>query len=134
MTREAINPAGLRDTSAIYSQAIRTRGRTTIHCAGQVAVDRDGVIHGQGDIVAQCRQTLANLKLLLVEAGATPADVASTRIYVVDHKPEYLRTVMPEIVRFFGGAALPASTWIGVAALARPEILIEIEATAVIDD
>lgn len=134
MTREAIKPEALYDTSAVYSQAIRTRGGTVIHCAGQVAIDREGVLHGRGDIVVQCRQVLANLGALLAEAGAGPADVASTRIYVVDHKPEYLTALMPELTRFFAGAPMPASTWLGVASLVAPDLLIEIEATAVIPD
>ena len=132
MTRKAINPRELHDTSQIYSQAIVTTGTKLVYCAGQVGVDRDGNVVGGADVVAQCRQALKNLAVVLAESGARPADVARLHIYVVDHKPEYLQPVMAEITAFFAGVAQPAGSWIGVAALARPDLLIEIEATAVI--
>lgn len=130
--RDAINPPSLRDMRQFYSQVIRTDGHTQVHCAGQVPVDADGQVVGRGDVVAQCRQALANVGEALAAAGATPADVARIRIYVVGHHTEYLAPISAEISRFFGDAPLPASTWLGVAALAMPEFLIEIEVTAVI--
>lgn len=133
LLRDAINPPGLPDMRQFYSQAIRTDGRTQVHCAGQVAVGPDGAVVGHGDVVAQCRQALANMGLALQAAGATPADVARIRIYVVGHRREYLAPISAEISRFFGDTPLPASTWLGVAALALPEFLIEIEVTAVLD-
>lgn len=133
MTREVINPKSLNDTRRIYSQAIRTRGQTIVHCAGQVPLDAAGNLVGPGDILAQCRQDLANLKVVLAEAGATPADVARIRLYVVNHKTEYLEPISAELAKFFGDAPLPASTWLGVASLAMPGFLIEIEVTAVLD-
>jgi enamine deaminase RidA (YjgF/YER057c/UK114 family) len=133
MVREAINPESLHSTRRYYSQAIRSKGQQIIHCAGQVALDGDGNLVGPGDVVVQCRQALANLAVVLTEAGATPADVARIRIYVVNHKTEYLEPVSAELAAFFGDIALPASTWLGVASLAMPGFLIEIEVTAVLD-
>ncbi|MGH8153974.1 MAG: RidA family protein [Rhodanobacteraceae bacterium] len=133
MPRQAINPETLYDSRRIYSQAIRTTSNTVLHCAGQIAVDQDGKLVGRGDVVAQARQDLANVGKLLAEAGATPADVARIRIYVVNHKTEFLEPISAEIAKFFGDVPLPASTWVGVASLARPEYLVEIEVTAVMD-
>lgn len=133
MPHTAINPATLHDSHRLYSQAIRATGNTVLHCAGQVAVDASGQLVGKGDVVAQARQALANVGKLLAAAGAAPADVARIRIYAVNHRTEYLAPIQAEVSRFFGDAPLPASTWIGVAALALPEYLVEIEVTAVLD-
>lgn len=133
MPHTAVNPDTLHDSHRLYSQAILATGNTVLHCAGQVAVDADGRLVGKGDVVAQARQDLTNIGKLLAAAGAAPADVARIRIYVVNHKTEYLEPIQAEISKFFGDAPLPASTWIGVASLALPEYLVEIEVTAVLD-
>ena len=78
----------------------------------------------------QARQALANLRTVLAEAGATPADVVRLRTYVVNHSPDKLQPVTEEIMAFYDGAVPAANTWIGVQSLAMPEFLIEIEAIA----
>ena len=95
-----------------------------------MAWDKDGAIVGACDLTAQTRQALANLKAVLAEAGATPADVVRLRTYVVDHHPDKLGAVLPEIMAFYDGVTPAPNTFIGVAALALPDFLIEIEATA----
>lgn len=65
--------------------------------------------------------------------GGTLGDVVSLRIHVVDYRPEKAAAVGNALREFFSGDAKPASTWIGVAALADPGFLIEVEATAVLD-
>lgn len=134
MTREAINPDALYGSVQYgFSHAVRSQGTTTIHCAGQVAWDKDYNVVGGGDIGAQARQALANLKTVLAEAGAGVADVVRMRTYVVNHKPEYLQPVGAAIAEFYGDTAPAANTWIGVQSLALPDFLIEIEVTAEID-
>lgn len=134
MSREAINPQSMYNSVRYgFSHATRSRGRTVIHCAGQVGWDADGRLVGPGDVAAQARQALANLKQVLKEAGATPADVVRMKVFVVNHKPEYLGTVGAAIGEFYGSTPPPASTWLGVQSLALPELLIEIEVTAVVD-
>ena len=71
-----------------------------------------------------------NLKAVLEAAGATPADVVRLRTYVVDHSPEKLGPVLGEVAAFFGDATPAPNTFIGVACLALPDFLVEIEATA----
>jgi enamine deaminase RidA (YjgF/YER057c/UK114 family) len=76
----------------------------------------------------------ANVATALKGAGATPADVTKITIYIVGYKPE-LRPLLGEArTAVFGSATLPASTLVGVQALAEPGFLIEIEAIAVLDE
>ena len=133
MSREAINPDTLYGSVEYgFSHAIRASGAVSIHCAGQVAWDKDYQLVGQGDVAAQARQALSNLRDVLAAAGAGPADVVRMRTYVVNHKPEYLETVGPALAEFYGDSIPAANTWIGVQSLALPDFLIEIEVTAVI--
>jgi enamine deaminase RidA (YjgF/YER057c/UK114 family) len=84
---------------------------------------------GPGDLGAQTAQALANLKAVIEAAGATPADVVRVRTYVVNHSPEAFGPVLTEMAKFYGDAQPAPNTWIGVAALAMPDFMIEIEAT-----
>ncbi|MFT3976499.1 MAG: RidA family protein [Sphingomonas bacterium] len=75
---------------------------------------------------------LANLRAVLAAAGATPADIVRLRTYVVDHTPDKLGVVLPEIGAFYEGATPAPNTFLGVAALALPDFLVEIEAIAAV--
>lgn len=133
MRAEKINPSGLYDSVRYgFSHAARQRGGAVLHLAGQVAWDKDGNLVGAGDLAAQTRQALANIGAVLAAAGASPADILGLRTYVVNHSPEKLGPVLGEIARFYGEATPAPNTFIGVSALALPEFLIEIEATAVV--
>ena len=134
MTRKAINPDSLYGSVQYgFSHAVKSAGGTTIHCAGQVAWDKNYQLVGKGDVAAQARQALKNLTAVLAAAGATPADVVRIRTYVVNHTPELLGSVGAALGEFWGDVIPAANTWIGVQALALPDFLIEIEATAQID-
>ena len=133
MTMERINPDSLYDAVSYgFSHASLQDGGKTIHLAGQVAWDADHNIVGPDDLGVQTRQVLDNLRTVLAAAGATPADVVRLRTYVVDHKPDKLGIIVPEIAKFYGEVDPAPNTLIGVAALALPDFLIEIEATAAI--
>ncbi len=133
MTREAINPDTLYGSLQYgFSHAVNTTGQRIVHCAGQVAWDKDYNLVGPGDVGAQARQALSNLREVLAAAGASPADVARMRTYVVGQKPEYLEPIGAAIAEFYGDVTPAANTWIGVQSLALPEFLVEIEVTAVI--
>lgn len=130
---DRLNPSDLYNSVEFgFSHATVSTGARTIHCSGQVAWDKDRNVVGAGDLAAQARQALANLKAVLAAAGAGPEHVARIRTYVVDHGPDKLGPVGAELAAFWGDAAPAANTWIGVQALALPEFLIEIEATAVV--
>ena len=133
MSAERLNPPSLYNSVQFgFSHAVRQKGGDTLHLAGQVAWDKQGKLVGAGDLAAQTRQALANLHEVLAAAGATPADIVRLRTYVVNHSPDKLGTVLGEIGAFYGGAVPAANTFIGVQALALPDFLVEIEATAVI--
>lgn len=134
MASEKINPPGLYDSVRYgFSHAARRRGGSELHLAGQVAWDKEGKLVGPGDLTAQTRQVLANIRAVLAAAGATPADILRLRTYVVDHTPEKLGPVLAQVAQFYGDATPAPNTFIGVSTLALPDFLIEIEATAAID-
>jgi len=134
MSNEKINPKEMYDSLQYgFSHAVKSGGDTLVHCSGQVAWDKDANMVGEGDLAAQARQAMANLTQALAAAGATPSDVVRLRIYVVDHSADKLEAIMPALTEFYGGALPAANTLIGVQALALPEFLIEVEATAQID-
>lgn len=133
MTKQAINPSSVfRSLDHGFSQAVMAIGRKTLYVSGQTAWDSQKRLIG-GDLEGQARQAFANVQAVVEAAGATLADVVSLRIYVVDYRPEKAAAVASAFRDFFPGEAKPASTWVGVAALADPGFLIEIEATAVFD-
>jgi len=133
MSIERINPPSLYDSLAYgFSHATLQRDGATLHLAGQVAWDASGQVVGPGDLQAQTRQALDNLHAVLRSVGATPADVIRLRTYVVNHTPDKLGPVLGEVARFYGGAVPAPNTFIGVAALALPDFLVEIEAIAVV--
>lgn len=131
MTITRINPPRLYDSLRFgFSHATLQTGGSTLHLAGQVAWDAQASIVGAGDLAAQTRQALLNLKEVLNSAGCTQADIIRLRTYVVDHGPDKLGVVLGEIGAFYGANVPAPNTFIGVAALALPDFLVEIEATA----
>lgn len=131
MALERRNPTELHQPTG-YSQVVVASGKRMVFVAGQVAVDPQGKVVGRGDLGAQAKQAFRNVVAALKSAGAGPGDVAKITWYVVN----YSETVRPTIVaarrEVFGGHT-PASTLIGVQALASPDYLIEVEAIAVLD-
>lgn len=131
MNRKPINPNNMYQAVPFgFSHAIEQNGGRTLHLAGQVAWNGAGELVGPGDLVAQTRQSLENLRTVLAAAGATEANVVGLRTYVVNHSPDKLGPVTAEIAAFYGDTVPAANTFIGVQALALPDFLIEIEATA----
>jgi len=132
---ELINPAGLL-TPQGYTHVAVASGSRTIYVAGQVAQDADGNVVGAGDLAAQTAQAFRNVATALAGAGATFADVARTTFYVADWSPEKIGPLFEGFGRVAAelGIAQPGpTTLIGVAALAAPDLLIEVEVTAVVD-
>lgn len=131
MTLQRIDAEGLHRPET-YSQVIVGRGSRTVFIAGQVSVDGDGQLVAPGDLAGQARQAYVNVGTALRAAGAGPADVAKIVTYVVDYEPAVLPVIREARQAVFGDA-LPASTLVGVQALAQPQYLIEVEAFAVVD-
>ena len=130
VTHQRLNPEGLLQPQT-YSQVVVSAAGRMVFVAGQVALDAEGEIVAKGDLASQARQAFANLARALAGAGAGPADVTKLTIYVVAYSPEHLPAINEARSAVFGDR-LPASTLVGVEALARPEFLIEVEAIAVL--
>ena len=112
-----------------YSRAVRVDGR--IWVSGTTSTGSDGSIVGKGDPYAQAKQAIANIERALAAAGAVLADVVRTRIFVTDIAH------WQDIGRAHGEAFAsirPATTMVEVARLIDPDLLVEIEADAVIID
>jgi enamine deaminase RidA (YjgF/YER057c/UK114 family) len=102
-----------------------------VFCAGQTSVDDDGRPLDAGDMRAQVARALQNLEAVLDGAGARMRDVVRLNYYTTD--VEQLLGAWDVVAARLGGAECrPASTLLGVKALAFPELLVEIEATAVV--
>jgi enamine deaminase RidA (YjgF/YER057c/UK114 family) len=128
---EHLRPKGLFHNPA-FSQAVAASGTKTIYVSGQVSIDEDGALVGAGDLAAQTTQAMRNVGLALHAAAATYADVVKITTYVVNYAPEQRAVISKARAPFFAGGEPPASTLLGVSALALPEWLIEIEAVAVV--
>lgn len=131
MDKQFINPEGLLRPGA-YTPAIRVSGGTTVYISGQVSQDAQGNVVGKGDLLAQTGQVYKNLGMALAGAGATFADVVKLNVYVVGYQPEHRALLQSVREKHVSKDNPPASTLIGVQALARPEYLVEIEAVAVV--
>ena len=129
-TVTVVNPPGLKQ-QPYYNHAKIRRG-TPVHATGQVAWDAAGEVVGVGDIDAQVAQTYKNIGLLLAGLGATPDDIVKTVTYVTD--PGFAAAIHRGRQAFFAAAELPASTFIQVAGLADPRLLLEIDVVVMIPD
>lgn len=132
MTAERINPPAL-GAPAGFSHAVRTRGTTTVHLAGQTALDESGSIV-TGGIVAQFEQALGRLLTALDAAGGSPSDLVSLTVYITD-VADYKANAR-EIGRVWKrlvGTDYPAMAGIGVDRLWEDDARVEVQGTAVLD-
>lgn len=128
---DRLRPDGLQINPA-YSHVVVASGARTIYISGQVALDESGALVGAGDLGAQTTQVMRNLGRALAAAGATFADVVKITTFVVGYTPEMRPVISAARSPYFPEGKPPASTLVGVQALAAPGWLIEIEAIAVV--
>ena len=135
MAKEFINPAALPNWGQSFTQVISVAHASakTVYVSGQVAVDRDQNLIGEGDLGAQAMRAFQNLEAALAAGGATTADVVRLNIYVKDYKSADADAVSEALRRYFPHEHLPTSTWLGVQALAKEGFLIEVDAVAVVE-
>ena len=134
MPKEYINPTTLFPSLPHgFSQVVIATGKKMVFISGQTPWDAQKNVIGGDSILEQARQAFCNLETAMEAAGGTLKDVVALRIYVVDYQAESGTAVGTALREFFSSHSPPASTWIGVTALADPEFLIEIEATAALD-
>jgi len=128
----AVNPWTWQDQFG-FSQAVEASGvNHMLLCAGQTSVDADGAPLHPGDMAAQAGQALDNLEAVLEKAGMGLANVVRLNFYTTD-VDAFIATGGGVVGARVGaaGGPLPAGTLLGVARLAFPELMIELEATAV---
>jgi len=129
-----VNPDALPKVD-LYRQVAVATGSKLVFMAGQVARDADGGKVGEGDFAAQVEQCYLNVGAALAEAGATFDDVVKLTVYLVDWTPEKMPLFVEGVARAakkLGVTPVAPLTGIGVAALAEPDLMIEVEATAVV--
>lgn len=110
-----------------YSRAVRVGNEVRV--SGTTATDEDGTVVGEGDAYAQTKRALENVEFALTEAGSRLGDVVRTRLYVTDI--ENWEPVGEAHAEFFSDVR-PATSMVEVSGLIAPEMLVEIEADAIV--
>lgn len=127
--RKIVNPDKVFSADG-FTHAVVSEGDKTIYISGQLAWDTNFQVVGEGNLAKQTTQVFENIQHILDDIGATWDHVVKTTIYTTEpHESEMIAKIKHS---FLDGVASPAETLIGVAGLASPECLIEIEAIAVI--
>ncbi|MGC5014436.1 RidA family protein [Streptosporangium sp. DT93] len=129
-----VNPDGLPKPEMYRQMAVAT-GSKLVFLAGQVARDADGNRVGEGDLAAQVEQAYLNIATALAAIGASFDDVAKLTVYVVDWSADKLPLLGEGVARAaarLGVDPVKPITLLGVAALGEPDLLVEVEATAVV--
>lgn len=129
MPKQIINPGNMAAPSG-YSYAVRKSG-TPVFISGQVGIGADGKIPGDGGVAAQTEQAFQNLRTVVEACGGSMGDIVKLTIFVTD--PAFRSAVVSARQRHFAEGAYPASTYLVVSALAVPQLLVEVEAVAMVD-
>lgn len=129
------NPSSLfNSTQYGFSQIVTVSSSgKAFHTSGQVALDNNENVMG-ATLLDQARHSLSNLSIAIQSIGGDLSDVMSLRIYFVQSEFDNIHAISEALKEFYHPEQLPASTWVGVASLARKSFLIEIEAMGFIDN
>lgn len=119
-----INPEGLSKPTS-YTHVVVSGG--TIYISGQVSANEKGEVVGKGDLRAQVVKVYENLATCLKSVDASFSDVVKMNTFVVNLKPEDLAIIRDVRKNYLPAENPPASTLVGVTALANPDFLVEIE-------
>lgn len=136
MSVELTSPTGLMQPVPYHHVAVAT-GTRQVHISGQTARAADGAPAAPGDLAGQVAAVLRNVHIALASAGAGFTDVVRLTFYVTDWRPEKIEAFMggvESVAQELGlPIPLPPSSLIGVDFLFEPDVLVEVEATAVLD-
>lgn len=124
---ESFNPDGVWAPFGAFSMVVLQGSGQIVHLKGQVALDEAGTVIGGGDMRAQVRQVLSNIENVLASLGGRMSDVVSLTHYATDIEA-FMQS--GDIRKEFFAAPYPVTTTVEVAALYRPELMIEIAAIA----
>lgn len=124
-----IKPEGLYSTNA-YTQVVETQGGKTIYISGQVPLDENGALVGNGSFDSQIRQVFKNIDIALKSASATFDDVIKVTYYIKNYKPEYLLIVREMRSQYFNEENPPTASLVGVQSLFLDDVLVEVEVVA----
>ena len=130
-----MNPEGLPKVDILHQVSVAT-GSKTVFVAGRVAWDADGNTVGEGDFAAQVEQCYLNITTALAKVGGSFDDVAKLTIYVTDWTIDKYPLLEEGIARAsakLGVAISPPGSLIGIGAPFTPDLMVEVEAIAVID-
>ena len=128
--RKAVNPWTWSQSFGFNQAELVEGARAVLFCSGQTAVDADGVPQHPGDMASQIALAADNLEAVLRDAGMSLANLVRLNFYTTD-VDAFLANAGVIGERTGGAGVAPAGTLLGVARLAFPELMIEIEATAV---
>ncbi len=124
---KSINPSGLAKPNG-FAQVTHSGALGVAFISGQVSYDEEGNIVGEGDYAAQTKQVFENLKTALSALGCDFRDVMKITLFVKGLSEESIRTIRAVRADYLPPDRLPASTMVGVASLAKPTLLLEVEA------
>jgi 2-iminobutanoate/2-iminopropanoate deaminase len=130
MKKEIIIPEGLSKPLGIYSEAVKVKGNNLLFISGITARDPQGAIVGKGDMKRQTEQVLENMKRILDSVGATFDHIVKVTVFVTDLS--HFKEIHEVRAKYFK-KDYPASTLVQVSRLVHEDMLIEIEAIAVLD-
>lgn len=131
MKRESINPAELGPAPRFYSHAVTIAAPAKlVYVSGQISVGPDGSVIGEGDLRRQCEQVFENVTTVLRASGAAWGDVIKMNAYMAGMTDENVAVFREVRAKYLIPGERPASTFVGVARLVQPELLIEVEVMA----
>lgn len=130
MERREINPTDWLLGFNINQGIEVTGAQRVLYLSGQTSNGPDGAALHVGDLTAQFRQAWSNLKDALAEAGMEPANIVRLNMYTTD-APGFMEAAEDIVQIYAADGCKPVSTLLGVAALFEPELMVELEATAV---
>jgi len=134
LQRSILKPSGVHPPTGKYSHAVRARGGELLVIAGQVPIDIDGNLVGDGDVAAQTPVVFDNIKGVLDGAGGSFADVVELTYYIVgrENVQPFIQARTAIFDRLYPDGGYPPATLLVVSGLANEKFLLEVSALAVL--